>query len=126
MDFENKVAVITGGAHGIGKAIAESFRSEGASVEIIDIAPGDHYIGDISRKETLEAFASYVLDKHGHVDYLINNALPLMKGISNAPMKSFSMPCLSVSQLPSISASSFLSILARAALSSIFLHPEIG
>lgn len=38
MDFENRVVVITGGAHGIGKATKECFEAEGAVVEVIDIA----------------------------------------------------------------------------------------
>lgn len=79
--FKNKVVVVTGGAHGIGQAIVEDFRKEGAVVEAIDKTPGTYFVGDIGNKETLEAFSSYVLEKHSHIDYLINNALPIMKGI---------------------------------------------
>lgn len=47
-EFRNKVVVVTGGANGIGKCIAEEFKKQGALVEVIDKAPGNHYIGDIS------------------------------------------------------------------------------
>lgn len=88
--FYNKVAIVTGGAHGIGKAIAEAFRQEGAEVIVIDIAPGDHhYVGDLSRQETLEAFARFVIEKYGRVDILVNNALPLSKGINQCSYAEF-------------------------------------
>lgn len=89
MEFSGKVAVITGGAHGIGKCIAEEFTKAGAVTEIIDIREGDHYVGDISKKEVLEDFASHVTAKHGHVDFLINNALPVMRGIDDCSYEEF-------------------------------------
>ena len=88
--FEGKTAVITGGAHGIGRAIADAFLREGADVHIIDIQPGDWFVGDVSRKEDLERFAADVIKKSGQVDYLINNALPLMKGIDVCTWEEFS------------------------------------
>ena len=87
--FENKVAVVTGGAKGIGRAIAQEFRKAGAAVCVIDLLPNDYYVGDLAQQAVLEDFAAKVIADYGHVDYLINNALPLMKGIDECTYAEF-------------------------------------
>ena len=89
MNFENKIVVVTGGAHGIGKCIADEFRQRGATVVVIDIREGDHYVGDIAKKEVLEAFAEEVIRNHGKVHCIVNNALPLMKGLDECSWEEF-------------------------------------
>jgi len=87
--FQNKVVVITGGAHGIGKCMAEQFAVNGAAVEVIDLRPGSHFVGDLSKQEVLEQFAAYVIEKHGYVDVLINNAPPAFRGIDSCTYEEF-------------------------------------
>ena len=87
--FKDKIAVVTGGANGIGRCIADEFRSSGAVVYVIDSSNGEHFVGNISKKETLDTFVAHILSKHDKVDYIINNAPPLMKGIDECTYEEF-------------------------------------
>ena len=88
--FQDKIVVVTGGANGIGKCITDEFRKNGATVYVIDIAEGDHFVGDIADKATLERFAEQIIAAHGRVDVLVNNALPIMRGIDECTYEEFS------------------------------------
>ena len=87
--FEGRTAVVTGGAKGIGRAVAEAFRREGARVHIIDILPGDWFVGDVGVREDLERFAAEVVRASGQVDFLVNNALPPTKGLDTCTYEDF-------------------------------------
>ena len=87
--FKGKVVVITGAAQGIGKCIADEFIKNGAHVCVIDKQPNEYFTGDVAEEATLRAFAEKVIHDYGKVDYLINNALPLMKGIESCTYEDF-------------------------------------
>ncbi len=87
--FKDKVVVITGGAHGIGKCTAEEFAKAGAHVCVIDILPNEYFVGDISKEEVLKEFADKVIADYGHVDVLVNNAPPRNRGINTCTYEEF-------------------------------------
>lgn len=87
--FENKIVVITGGAGGIGRTVADEFRRAGANVCTIDIRENEYFTGDIGSEETLHSFADKVIADYGRVDVLVNNAPPPMRGIDRCTYDEF-------------------------------------
>lgn len=84
-----KVAVVTGGAQGIGKAICDAFVRQGVRVCTIDLKENDYFVGDIADETVLTAFASKVVSDYGTVDYLINNACLSRGGLATCAYDDF-------------------------------------
>jgi 3-oxoacyl-[acyl-carrier protein] reductase len=81
MRLENKVAIITGGARGLGQAMAELFAKEGASVIAADMGELSYqnekvegYKLNVTNAEECKKFFDYVVEKYGRIDILVNNA----------------------------------------------------
>lgn len=78
-EFEGLVAIVTGGASGIGAATAELLRSRGATVAVFDRAASsaegvDSVICDVTDDASVVAGIAAVVEKHGRIDVLVNNA----------------------------------------------------
>lgn len=87
--YKNKIAVVTGGARGIGKSICDRFKNEGADVCIIDKLPNDYYVGDIADEKNLCIFKEKVIKQYGKIDFLINNACLSLGGIEDCSYDDF-------------------------------------
>ena len=88
-EFAGKIVVVTGGAQGIGRCIAEQFSAAGATVCIFDLQENPYFTGNLAEEADLRVFCAKVLEEHGHVDYLINNAAPLFKGLPDCSWEEF-------------------------------------
>ena len=70
MSLDGQVAVVTGGASGIGAAVAQGLTEDGATVEIFDLENGV----DVTDEPSVRRACDGVVGRHGRVDILVNNA----------------------------------------------------
>jgi NAD(P)-dependent dehydrogenase (short-subunit alcohol dehydrogenase family) len=94
--FEGKVAIVTGAAHGIGRATAERLGSEGATVALVDLngegveaeaarleglgITAVPFSADVSQPAAVAGFVAETLSRFGHIDVLHNNAGGSVRG----------------------------------------------
>jgi 3-oxoacyl-[acyl-carrier protein] reductase len=97
-ELAGQIAIVTGGARAIGRAIAETLARRGATVVSIDLAPSDETVaaieaaggsalsltGDVTDEFAVAATVAQVLDTYGKIDVLVNNA-GLFAGIERRP-----------------------------------------
>ena len=73
--LDGKVAIVTGGAQGIGAAIAAGLEAEGAEVVIVDLEPSAGGIrADVSSEDDVSRMVEEALERNGRIDILVNNA----------------------------------------------------
>jgi 3-oxoacyl-[acyl-carrier protein] reductase len=76
LNLEGKVAIVTGGAAGIGRATVERFRAEGATAIAWDVkeGPAPSAAVDVTSGESIQRAVDDVIKEHGRIDVLVNNA----------------------------------------------------